>query len=295
MHSLITVIRFLRNFAIIIIFIGMLGFLGDIQWLRYLTSYVFLVVWSIEVILTYRLLVQDFLMLISVPYLYIKYLFKLPSIDTYKQENEYSLPFEGEWLIINGGISKKSSHSWHPVLNQRYAYDFIKVDEYGKSYRYLSKNTTDYYCYSQNILAPADGIVVEIRSICSDSKIIGNGKTDNWIKDLRGNYIIIKHKGDEYSLLAHLKKGSILVEVGQKVRRKDIIAKCGNTGNSSEPHLHFQVQKGKIFFTSVGLPIRFINFSARLLETYNKITNLQVYPDELRDGFITRGFLVKNM
>jgi murein DD-endopeptidase MepM/ murein hydrolase activator NlpD len=94
--------------------------------------------------------------------------------------------------------------------------------------------------------------------------------------------------------MCHLKKDSIVVAERQKVRQGEIIAKCGNTGNSSEPHLHFQIQKGKNFFTSPGLPVKFDNFSSSLCESYTAVTGLQVYPEEMQNGFITRGFLVKN-
>ena len=57
------------------------------------------------------------------PIIYIKNLFRLPNVKSYKPEVLYSLPFEGKWLVANGGIDKTNSHSWS-VCNQRYAYDF---------------------------------------------------------------------------------------------------------------------------------------------------------------------------
>jgi len=301
MHIFKKILRFLVYTALIAFILGLAGFFEYyMPWLQDLAMYVFLLLIFIDIMLSVisRNMLQElymafqgiFIQLPALIYLYIKHGFKLPSIRTYKQGNEYSLPFEGEWLVIAGGISKESSHSWL-MGSQRYAYDFVIVDEHGHSFKDSEESMVDgdYYCYNQNILAPADGTIVEIRN--SDSNIIGEG---DWIKDLRGNYIVIKHMGNEYSLLAHLKRDSILVNLGQKVKCGDIIAKCGNTGSSSEPHLHFQLQRGKSFFSSPGLPIKFSNFSAKLFKLYNKTTGLKVYPDELYDGFITRGFLVKN-
>ena len=293
-------IRLILYLVLIVIIFGVLSLIrDDVQWLLELAVYVVVVLVFIEIMLgqgkpeeAYMNFQGLFMQLPGIIYIYIKHGFKLPCVNTYKQVNEYSLPFEGEWLVVTGGTSKESSHSWN-YGSQRYAYDFVIVDESGKSFKEQREESVDdnYFCYNQNILAPADGTVVEVRS--SDSNVINEGKTDTWIKDLRGNYVVIEHKGGEYSLLAHIKKDSILVKVGQKVKNGDIIAKCGNTGSSSEPHLHFQVQKGKNFFTSAGLPIKFSNFSATLFEPYSETTYLQAYTDELRDGFITRGFLVK--
>jgi murein DD-endopeptidase MepM/ murein hydrolase activator NlpD len=87
--------------------------------------------------------------------------------------------------------------------------------------------------------------------------VYGDGTVICKAKDLRGNFITIRHNGDEYSTIAHIMPGSITVEEGQRVTKGQVIAKCGNSGNTSEPHIHFQLNQGVSFFTSAGLPIRF--------------------------------------
>ncbi len=77
--------------------------------------------------------------------------------------------------------------------------------------------------------------------------------------DVRGNYIVIQHSAQEYSTIAHIKKDSFCVKPGDKVFRGQVIARCGNSGNTSEPHIHFQIQQGKSFLFSAGLPIWFTN------------------------------------
>lgn len=62
-----------------------------------------------------------------------KYHDRLPDIENYQSINQYSLPFEGKWTVVNGGVTEKLSHSWE-IPTQRYAYDFVILDENGKSF-----------------------------------------------------------------------------------------------------------------------------------------------------------------
>ena len=72
------------------------------------------------------------------------------------------------------------------------------------------------------------------------------------------NYIILKHPYNEYSLIAHILKDSFKVKIGDVVKRGQIIAKVGNSGNTNGPHIHFQVQKD-LGSRAVGIPISFKN------------------------------------
>ena len=154
---------------------------------------------------------------------------------------------------------------------------------------------SNYYCYGREVLAPADGVVVDVRTDCNDSIIMGGGKTDPLIKDIRGNYIVIQHAENEYSCLAHLKPDSISVKIGEHVKRKQKIALCGNSGNTSEPHLHFQVQNGKSLFSSAGLPIYFEHIEAVPHPQYFMYDPRPISKTAgLEADFISRGQLVKN-
>lgn len=219
---------------------------------------------------------------------------EIKNIDHYIPQVEYILPFEGEWYTANGGVTKNISHSWE-ILPQRFAYDFIIVDGEGQSFQGDEKDLHSYYCYGKEILAPADGVVVSTKNNYSDCRIIGDGKTDPDTVDIGGNRIIIKHASDEYSTICHLMPGSITVKKGQVVKRGDTIAKCGNSGNTTEPHVHFQVQNTAGFYSSIGLPVHFVNVQKRLYEK-NYIVDTRPLPEkeDLKEGYIHRGLLVKN-
>lgn len=217
-----------------------------------------------------------------------------PSIENYHSEIQYDLPFEGEWTVVNGGFTKEFSHSWD-IPTQRYAYDFVMLDESGSSYSGDLKKNESYYCYAKAILAPADGVVVKVVNNAEDTLIIGNGRFFSRAGNIEGNYIIIRHNDNEYSTLAHLKKDSILVKVGEKVSRGQRIAACGNTGNSSEPHLHFQIQDGPDPYKSAGLPIRFSGIRIRSLPNYGRMDpRPRMDMDSIPEGLITRGYAVAN-
>jgi hypothetical protein len=217
----------------------------------------------------------------------------LDGLNTYNQKNKYILPFQGEWLVVNGGLSKRSSHSWD-IPAQRYAYDFLIVNMDGKSFENSRKDVRNYYCYGRNILAPADGTVIETYNSCDDGRIMPFNLPDPYKKNMLGNYVIIEHSDQEYTLLAHLQKGSILFAAGEKVKQGDLIAKCGNTGNSSEPHLHFQLQNSREFFFSCSLPVKFSDFEAAIFDKYAAVFGREILTDELSDGYLTRGVSAKN-
>lgn len=168
----------------------------------------------------------------------------------HKSMNSYLLPVEGEWLVYWGGC-KKTDNSHHQTADQqRFAYDLVKTNEHGRFFKGKGKRLTDYYAYGQNILAPEDGIVVSAIDGIEDY-IIPN---PNFIP---GNLLVIKHHGNEYSYLAHLQRNSILVKVGDAVKKGQLVAKCGNSGNSTMPHLHFHITDNPNFHEGIGLPIQF--------------------------------------
>ncbi len=216
-----------------------------------------------------------------------------PNVENYISKVKYSLPFNGEWAVINGGISEETSHSWE-LPTQRYAYDFLMIDENANTSVDDSLSLNSFYCYDEEILSPADGVVVEVRDGEADSVITSPRRASCKAKDIRGNYIIIEHAEGEYSTLAHLKAGSIIAGVGDEVVRGQVIGRCGNSGNSSEPHLHFQISTGIDFYEVAGLPIEFININTETIPNYD---SLDTRPNELcaiELPYITRGQIVWN-
>lgn len=196
----------------------------------------------------------------------------------FNQKVEYSLPFTGEWIVFNGGIKQEHSHSWD-ILTQRYAYDFIKIDSAKSSHRNSGNDLADYYCYGESIVAPADGVVVDLKTNIRDAKKPGTMKIDFLARDIRGNYVVIKHAEKEYSFMAHFIPNSIAVKKGQHVKKHQLIGKCGNSGYSTEPHLHFHIQDHPNVFFAIGIPIKF--------------SNLEINGEKFQEAYIQRGDEVK--
>lgn len=286
-----------KIFATVVRVLWKIGLLGTIRlifphpvfyWLTLLTLFVLfdLMIW------------QSLGQIFGSIYTRIAHRFNLPSKDNYTCKGEYILPMTGKWTVVNGSVDKKMSHSWG-IVNQRYAYDFIIVDDTGKSCGGNNKSVNSYYCYGKDIISPADGVVVQISGKHKDSRTNGRkAYCDSW--DIRGNFIVIKHADKEYSLTAHLASDSITVAVGDKVKQGDIIAKCGNTGNTSEPHIHFQLQSGKSFFASAGLPIAFSHIYAGEKTPYwQQDKRIRQTEPENANGsdkvFIGRGLEVENL
>ncbi|HEU4717348.1 MAG TPA: M23 family metallopeptidase, partial [Bacteroidia bacterium] len=117
------------------------------------------------------------------------------------------------------------------------ALDFMILDDEMKTYSGNGTQCRDYYCYAKPVLAPGDGIVEEAVDGVEENAIGNVNMVQNW-----GNTIVIRHLPGLYTKLSHLKNGSLKVKKGDFVRKGDIIAQCGNSGRSPEPHIHFQVQ-----------------------------------------------------
>lgn len=268
--------------------IGMIGLLGNILDNQYLKLFWLIMLFGfIEIFYNLPVFFQSIKQLFSIPIVYISHGFKLPTKNNYICKSRYILPFEGRWSVVNGGVDKEVSHSWS-ILPQRYAYDFLIIDNSGKTYKDDPKLAENYYCYGMNIIAPADGEIVVVSGKYNDSKVYGDGTVDCNAKDIRGNFVVIKHNDYEYSTIAHIMPKSILVTLGQKVKQGEIIAKCGNSGNSSEPHIHFQLQNGKSFFASAGLPIEFSDITITNNACYNLYDNRPL-PSKYKDTLFEEG------
>ena len=165
-------------------------------------------------------------------------------------KNSYYYPFKGEWFVFWGGTNELINYHY-AYESQRFAYDFVKVQD-GCTYLHAPEHNQHYFAYNEEIIAPLDGKVIEVVDT-----IIDNIPSQMDEQNPAGNYVIIEHANKEYSLLAHLIPNSITVHVGQPVKTGDIIGRCGNSGNSSEPHLHFQVMDAPSLTQCKSLRIRF--------------------------------------
>ena len=210
----------------------------------------------------------------------------------------YALPFDGAWSVLNGGVTEETSHSWD-VWTQRYAYDFLVLDEAGSSRRPGAdpSHPASYFCYGLPVLAPADGTVVEAHEGCPDAPVALDGRLRVGGDDIRGNHVVIEHAHGEFSCLAHLAAGSVAVRTGEAVACGQPVGRCGSSGASTEPHLHFHVQKGRSFYSSPGVPVRFADVCAEPAPNYAAAD-----PRPISEGaheafppFLVRGMRVRNV
>ncbi len=176
-----------------------------------------------------------------------------PDTDQTYSSIEYSLPFQGEWFTYWGGTNEIVNYHY-AFAEQRYAYDFVIMkDDY--TYHDDIESNESYYAFGEFVYAPADGIVVAIENGIEDNE---PGLMDPYHPE--GNYIVIDHGNGEYSLLSHLEYNSIEVSVGDYIIRGDRLARCGNSGNSSEPHIHFQVMDSHDLRDATSINPRFTGY-----------------------------------
>lgn len=160
------------------------------------------------------------------------------------------LPFEDEWFVFWGGRTLEQNH--HAGMRaQRFALDLV-IRRDGRTHSGEGRALTDYFCYGAPILAPAAGVVVWSENGHPDQPI---GSTD--AAHPIGNGLVLDHGNGEFSLFAHLQPGTQRFEVGDRVTANARIGLTGNSGNTSEPHLHYQLQNGADPVASDGLPAAF--------------------------------------
>ena len=170
-------------------------------------------------------------------------------------------PFRGEWYVVQGGNSPLINHHYF-AGSQRYALDLF-VEEDGEVASLKGKALSSLRTFDMPILAPVDGVVVDLESQRPDLEI-GQRDTGN----PSGNYIAIKTEAEVFVYLAHLRRGSITVEVGEEVNAGQVVAKAGNSGNTSQPHLHLQAMTGMKLRSpeSKPVPMRFLTAGGQAMD-----------------------------
>lgn len=166
-------------------------------------------------------------------------------------------PFTLESYMFHAGhntlVNYHVAHS-----SQKHAFDMVLVHEGGRENNDdSSKALKDYACFGAPLIAPVAGEIVNVVSDMIDQTIGGKqvpGKPE-------GNHVIIKMDDTHYAVLAHMKQNSAVVSIGDSVAVGQKLGECGNSGNTSEPHLHFQVQSKPDLFDkdSYTYPVKFNN------------------------------------
>lgn len=183
-------------------------------------------------------------------------------IQYYHQKTSLILPFRGRGVVgqdwgTNGGHGGG--------IGTDFAIDLRGLDQnYAEQINDADENTSA-AGWGREILAPAAGTVTYARNDVPNNPRPGDPGT-NWFSGLRdpvmafmGNCVIIDHGNSEYSVLAHMQQGSVMVSVGERVAAGQVIGKLGNSGNSFGPHLHYQLQSAPQLFKGQSLPFRFQN------------------------------------
>ncbi|HEX2223084.1 MAG TPA: M23 family metallopeptidase [Thermoanaerobaculia bacterium] len=173
----------------------------------------------------------------------------------YRTKTPLRLPFQGEWFVFWGG--RTVAENYHAATrDQRFAYDFVIVRD-GKSHTGDGSANEQYFCFGQPILAPGPGTVaVAVDGVADNKPGVMNPAQPP------GNHVVIDHGNGEFSFLAHFKQKSLEVKKGDAVKAGDLLGRCGNSGNSSEPHLHYHLQTTAEFREGEGLPAQFQGYVA---------------------------------
>ncbi|MQS10161.1 peptidoglycan DD-metalloendopeptidase family protein, partial [Streptomyces sp. IF17] len=184
------------------------------------------------------------------------------------------IPVAGRWRAVNGPADKVPSHTHRHA--QTYAIDLThhpRSAEGGEvptpPFRWFLpafRRPEDYPAFGRPILAPGDGVVVRAvdgqRDHLTRTSLPGLGlmfpegfaRSMGRTRHLFGNHVVIDLGNGVYAAMAHLRRGSIRVTAGDRVTAGRPIAECGNSGNSTEPHLHVQLMDGPDPATARGLP-----------------------------------------
>jgi hypothetical protein len=190
------------------------------------------------------------------------------------------------WVAMNGccavGVHRSSSLACNGGLYfaQRFAIDWMQLDKDGK---FISGDAADVHAYAgygAQVLAVADGTVVGIEDSLEDQKppTLPDPSTIT-IDNVDGNHIVLDLGGGVYAFYAHLQKGSLTVKRGDHVKRSQVLAKLGNTGNSSAPHLHFHLMQSPSVLCSNGIPYAIDTFAAAGNLSHNSAAEQELNAD----------------
>jgi hypothetical protein len=182
-------------------------------------------------------------------------------------------PFTGRWLVQNSPANRVPSHG-SALFGSGYAIDFVPVDAQGRSapFRLTSLVRPEapelFTGFGRPILAPVSGIVLAVHDGELDHDAfrglpsVGYALTQSRRADagwagLAGNHVLIAVEAGPVVALCHLRRGSIVVGAGQQVAVGAAVGECGNSGNSTEPHLHLQAMDRRDANTAIAVPLAF--------------------------------------
>ncbi len=173
----------------------------------------------------------------------------------YQDSTKLRLPFDGQWVVLQGGRAVYDNANAASEDN-RYTVAFMALKD-GMAYENDGRKNTDYYCWGQPILAPAAGVVIQSSGNYADH---APGRAPEI--QSRGNYVVLAHGNNEFSLIPYMKVGSLKVRNGQRVKQGDVIGECGNSGSSFAPHVEYSLQNTRGFPMPKTMPAQFVDYTA---------------------------------
>jgi murein DD-endopeptidase len=184
---------------------------------------------------------------------------------------ELDPPLRGDsWMAVNGP-SNSSIHrrALIPVngrgsIAQRFAIDWLQLFSDGVSHHGDPADNKNYRCYGAEVYAVADGVVTEMKDgIPQNVPGLNSRAVPITLETVAGNHIIIEIAGGAYAFYAHLQPGSLRVHLGDHIKRGQVLGLVGNSGNSTEPHLHFHLCNANSPLACEGLPYSLSWFEVR--------------------------------
>lgn len=188
-------------------------------------------------------------------------------------------PVAGDWVAVNTPAERVPSHGTH-FLGQTYAYDLARLSKSGTRFShhslwrqfFLRVPAQAFLAWGEPVFAAFPGVVVAAEDDWPDRKQVNalwevlrahvlqrRPKTDD-LRPLLGNYVLVRGE-DGVALYAHLQQGSLAVSSGENVSAGQRIGAVGNSGNSTMPHLHFQVTDTADLREAKGIPCGFLGAS----------------------------------
>lgn len=194
-----------------------------------------------------------------VPALFFSYLAVTAWLGGTTPENGINLqfPLKGrDYLFAQAGASWLTNHHSN-AGSQKYAQDIIQLNSWGRSASGFNPTALEeYVIYGQPVYSPCDGIVSVVLDGFED---LPPGGTPSDEEDPAGNHIYIQCKAqDAHVLLAHMKQGTIIPSAGSRIRTGEMVGQVGNSGNTTEPHLHIHARRGGNLddvIAGTGIPI----------------------------------------
>jgi murein DD-endopeptidase len=191
-----------------------------------------------------------------------------PAVPVLPEAGMVGPPLRGGVWLTGNGPAAESGHrraliatGGTPTIAQRFAIDFVKLGADSTTFSGDRLKNESYYAYGNDALAVADGIVVATKDgIPQNVPGVTSRAVPITLETVGGNHVVIDLGKGRFAFYAHLQPGSLKVKVGDQVKRGQVVGLVGNSGNSTEPHLHFHVGDGISPLGSEGIPYEIDSF-----------------------------------